>query len=342
MPTAQPLVTLADWQKSTDPQTGKQQMMAEVLHQSNPLVGHFKMAPSNLPTGHVEPIRTDLPEVHLKRVNEGVPSSKSTRSQITESISLLESWAIHEEDALKMSGDMVAARRSEVDAHLESMAQKQAELLIYGSQADDPRMYNGLTVRYDDMTSNTAPSIHHCGSISGDNTSVWIVGHGLGKIFTVYPKDTMGGLYHRDFELDAITDPAGSGYGSETMAGYRDQLKWHCGLVVKDWRYAQRLCAIDMDDWTSAKGTQAVTEWGTAVPFVLSRALKRIPVKQAVDLKIYMSRSGFEAFDTQCQAMHTQNVVKTEEIDGVQKDTWRGVEITVVDQIRHNEALPTT
>ena len=340
MPTADKLVTLADWQKSTDPRTGEQQMMAEVLNQSNPILGHFKLMPSNLPTAHVEPIRTDLPEVHLKRVNEGVPSSKSTRSQVTESISLLESWAIHEEDALKMSGDMVAARRSEVDAHMESMSQKQAEMIFYGSQADDSRMYNGLTVRYDDTSSNTAPSIHHCGGGGTDNTSVWIVGHGLGKVFGVYPKDTMAGLYHRDFELDAITDPSGSGYGSETMAGYRDQMKWHFGLVVKDWRYCQRLCAIDMSDWTSATGSQAVTQWGTAVPWVLTRALKRIPVKQSVDIKIYMSRSGFEAFDTQCQAITSQNAFKTVDVDGMQKDTFRGYEIVVCDQLRHNEALP--
>ena len=64
------VLSLADIAKRTDP-NGMSAKIAELLHQSNPILDDIPWMESNLSTGHRSTIRTGLPAISLRRINEG-------------------------------------------------------------------------------------------------------------------------------------------------------------------------------------------------------------------------------------------------------------------------------
>lgn len=86
------MLTLAEIAKREDPD-GMPALIAETLHQSNPILDDIPWVASNMATGHRSTIRTGLPTVHLRRLDSGVAPSRSTTANITDGMSILEAWS---------------------------------------------------------------------------------------------------------------------------------------------------------------------------------------------------------------------------------------------------------
>lgn len=275
-------LTLVDQAKRTDPD-GRIAAIAEILSQSNEILEDCPWVEGNLATGHRTTVRTGLPAVAWRKLNAGVQPSKSTTVQVDEAAGMLEAFGVVDKDLAELNGNTGEFRLSENVAFLEAMNQEQASTMFYGDTAINPERFLGLSARYGTVnTANAqnADNVIDAGGTGTDNTSVWLIGWSPNTIHGIYPKGTQAGLVHEDLGLDTITDAAGGRYRA-----YLDRYQWKCGLALRDWRYAVRICNIDVSDLTRNAAT------GADLIDLMTRALERIQSLSGVTPVFYANRT---------------------------------------------------
>ena len=243
-------LTLRDVARRLDP-NGKIDMITELLNDTNELLDDMLWKEGNLVTGHSSTIRTGLPTAYWRLLNQGVPISKSTTRQVIDAVGMMEQYGEVDVDVAKLNGNSAEFMLSENKPHIESMSQEMASTLVYGSTATSPEEFNGLDVRYNEITTTDTLSGYNIidgGGTGGDNTSIWLVVWGSNTVFGIYPKGSKAGLVVEDLGAETkATDSdntAGSGL-TGLQRVYRQRYQWKAGLVVKDWRYCVRIANID-------------------------------------------------------------------------------------------------
>lgn len=232
--------TLSDVVKRMDPD-GTIARIVEMLNQKNAILDDLVVVEGNLPTGHRTTIRTGIPEPTWRMMYQGVQPTRSTTVQVTDSIGNLEAYAEVDKDLANLNGNTEAFRLSEDSAHIEGMNKEMAETLFYGDERLAPAEFTGLAPRFNDSTAENASQLINAGGTS-NLTSIWGVVWGPNTIHGLYPKGSTGGLAFRDLGEVTIENIDGSG---GRMQAYRSHYKWQCGLTVRDWRYAFRICNVD-------------------------------------------------------------------------------------------------
>ena len=258
-------LTLADWAKRLDPD-GTIPVVAELLSQSNEVLTDMLFVQGNLPTGHRVTIRTGLPAVYWRALNAGVPGSKSTTAQVDESVGMLEAYARIDKDLAMLNGNTAEFRLSEDSAFIEAMNQAMAQTLFYGNTATNPASFTGMATRYGAISgAGNAQNIIDAGGTSSNNTSIWLVGWGENTIFGTFPKGSQAGLIHEDMGQLTVYDANNNPYQA-----LQSHYQWKNGLVVKDWRYAVRICNINTANLVAQSSAADLIT-------LLSRSLDRIP-----------------------------------------------------------------
>jgi hypothetical protein len=323
-------LTLVDWAKRKDPD-GKVAAIVELLAQSNEILDNMLFLEGNLPTGHMTTVRTGLPAVFWRLINAGVPPSKSTTAQVTEQAGNLEAWSEVDCDLAKLNGNTKAFRASEGMAFLEAMNQEAASTIIYGNAGLAPEEFTGLTPRYSAITgAANADNVISGGGAGPDNTSIWLVGWGDQTVAGIFPKGSKAGLSHEDFGEETVEVTAG--VGGTRMRAYRERWKWQLGLSVRDWRYAVRICNIDVSNLVA--GTSAAD-----LPNLLIKALYRIPNLKACRPAFYMNRTCMQMLDIQRRDdVISGGQLSYDVVDGRRIPKFRGIPIGIVDAILENEA----
>jgi hypothetical protein len=337
MPTlATNALTLADWAKRRDPDD-RVATIVELLNQSNEILQDMLWMEGNLPTGHRTTVRTGLPEVAWRKLNYGVPQSKSTTVQVDDTTGMLEAFGQVDKDLAELNGNTAQFRLSENMAFLEAMNQKMAQTLIYGNSGTEPEAFTGLAPRYATISgAANGQNILSAGGTSG-NTSVWLVGWGDNTVHGIYPKGSTAGLQHTDLGLDTITDAAGGKYRA-----YQDHYQWKCGVSLRDWRYVTRIANVNITDLTALATTQAGTA-ATELIKMMSRSIDRIPSFGMCKPVFYMNRTVFSML--RVMALQKSNAALSIEqaldqfgnpISG--NMSFMGIPIRRVDAILNNEA----
>lgn len=244
--------TLLDLAKRLDPD-GKIDVIAEILTQENPILEDMNFVEGNLPTGHRTTIRTGLPTPTWRKLYGGVQPTKSNTAQVTDSCGMLEAYAEVDKALADLNGNTAAFRLSEDRAHIEGMAQELASTIIYGNEGDQPEAFTGLAPRYNSLSAANADNIVRAGGTGSDNTSIWLVVWGDQTLHGIYPKGSRAGLDMQDKGQVTIESVDGAG---GRMEAYRTHYRHDCGLTVRDWRFAARVCNIDVSALTS-DGTAA-------------------------------------------------------------------------------------
>jgi hypothetical protein len=241
--------TLLDYAKELDP-NGQVATVVELLMQTNEMLQDMPFVEGNLPTGNRTTIRTGLPAVFWRMFNQGVPTSKSTKAQVDEQCGLLEAWSEVDADLAKLGGNQAASRLSEARAFLEAMNQEMASTMFYGHGGLTPQEFTGLSPRYSLSTAPNGSNVLKAGGVGGDNASIWLVAWGEETIVGMFPKGTKAGLTHDDYGEQTLQ--VTNGVGGTRMRALQERWQWNCGLIVKDWRYAVRICNIDISDLNAA------------------------------------------------------------------------------------------
>jgi len=244
--------TLLDVARRTDP-SGNIATIVELLNQTNPVLDDMTFVEGNLETGHKTTVRTGLPTPTWRKLYGGVQPTKSTTAQVTDSCGMLEAYAEVDKALADLNDNTAAFRLSEDRAHIEGMAQELASTIIYGNEGDQPEAFTGLAPRYNSLSAANADNIISAGGSGADNTSIWLVVWGDQTMHGIYPKGSRAGLDMQDKGQVTIESVDGAG---GRMEAYRTHYRHDCGLTVRDWRFAARVCNIDVSALTT-DGTAA-------------------------------------------------------------------------------------
>jgi hypothetical protein len=340
-------LTYADWAKRLE-DGYRVAAIIELLSQTNEILDDMMVVEGNLPTGHKTTVRTGLPQATWRLLNQGVPNAKSTTAQIVDTCGNLETYSVIDKDIADLNGNTAEFRLSESRAFLEGMSQQVASTLIYGNQFINPERFTGFAPRY--STVNTANSqtafnvLSGGGTTANSQTSIWGVVWGADTCHAIFPKGKLTGLQSRDMGEWPVADSAGN-----TYQAYREHFKWEIGLAQRDWRYAFRICNIDVTQLTGVSAANLIN--------LLVRGLYRLPTQpvsagtiQTSDTPavradmgrtvIYCNRVVRTYLDL--QAMNKTNVLlRIEEFDGKPITTFRGIPVRTVDAILSTEAIVT-
>ena len=323
------VLTLADWAKRIDPD-GKTPKIVELLSQTNELLNDMLWMEGNLPTGHRTTVRTGLPSVFWRLLNAGVQPSKSTSSQVDEGCGMLEAFSEVDCDLASLNGNESAFRLSEAQAFIEAMNQEMASTFFYGNAGLDPEEFNGLAVRYADLSATNAQNIISGTGSQSDNSSVYLVVWGSQSIHGIFPKGSKAGLQHEDLGKDVVEVTAG--VAGSRMLAYRDRWQWKCGVALKDWRYVVRIANIDISNLV-AKSSAA------DLPELMIKAIHRIPNINLGKACFYMNRTCFQMLDIQRRDdVISGGSLSYDVVDGKRVASFRGIPIRICDALTETEA----
>lgn len=325
-------LTLMDWAKRLDPQ-GKIDRIAEILTQYNEILMDVPYIAGNTQTGHRTTIRTGLPTVAWRQINRGVQPSKSSTRQIEFTAGMLEGHGQVDEALVNLAEDKQALRLSENAPYLESISQTLATTFFYGDVKVNPDRFTGLTPYYSDANADSYANVIKAGGSGADNTSLWLVCWGENTIHGFFPKGSKAGIDHNDLGKMLVED--GITTGARFMA-YVDQYKANLGLVVRDWRFASRICNIDVSDLATA-GEETDTSANLLNKMIV--AINKIHNMNLGKCAFYCNRTVKTGLDI--QAINKANVyLSISEVEGMGPVTkFMGIPIRRCDAILNNEAL---
>lgn len=323
--------TLLDVAKRIDPD-GKAAKIAEMLSQENEILDDMPWFEGNLSTGHRCTVRTGLPTAAWRKLNQGVPRSKSTTAQIDEATAMLEGWSDVDKDLAELNGLESSFRLSESAAFIESMNQKMASTVFYGNSVTEPESFLGLAPRFDDVPTTVGgaenkDNVIDAGGTGTDNTSIWLIGWSEKSVHGIYPKATQAGLKHEDLGLDTVLDANGNPYRA-----YRDHYQWKCGIALKDWRYVVRIANIDVSDLIADEST------GAKLTRLMTRALERIHSLSGVRPAFYMNRTVRSILRQQIVEKVKNSTLTVEELYGKRVLMASEVPVRRTDALLNNEA----
>jgi hypothetical protein len=323
-------LSLHDWAKRLDPD-GKIPTIVELLAQTNQVLLDMRFIEGNLPTGHRTTIRTGLPAVAWRLLNQGVTPSKSTTAQVDEQAGMLEAWSEVDVDLATLNGNVGEFRLSEGRAFLEAMNQEMAQTTFYGNVGLAPEEFLGFSPRYSSLSAVNGQNILSGAGAGSDNSSIWLVVWNESTCTGIFPKGSKAGLMHEDF--GKVTVEMTNGIAGSRMRAYQERWQWKSGLVVKDWRYAVRICNIDISNLVAKSSAADLTE-------LMIKATHRIPALGMGRAAFYMNRTCFQMLDIQRRDdVQAGGSLTYEVVDGMRRPTFRGIPIAICDALLETEAV---
>lgn len=237
-------LTLADIAKRRGPNDEIARII-ELLTQRNDVLDDIPFKEGNLITGELTTVRTGLPTIAWRLLNGGTIPAKSHTAQLTEQTALMDAWSEVDQKIADLGGDPSGVRLSEARPFMEALRQEFMSTLFYGTGAA-PEEFIGLSVRYNDSTAGNGSNVIKAGGSGSDNSSIWCIAWDEETVCGIYPKGSVAGIQHEDIGLD--TKENAGGVTGALQRVYRDHWMWDVGVALKDWRYAVRICNIDISD----------------------------------------------------------------------------------------------
>lgn len=317
--------TLVDVAKATDSE-GRILGIIELLSQTNEMLTDMGWVEANGTTGHRTTVRTGLPTAIWRKLYQGVPTSKSTRAQVTDTVAQLAARSEIDKDLADLNGNTAAFRLQEAQAFVEAMNQTMMQTVLYGNDVSAPEKFMGLAPRYSSLSAANARNIIDGGGTGSDNTSVWLVVWGPSTLHGIYPKGLPAGLQHEDLGVGDAFDENNNRYRA-----YMDLWKWNCGLCVRDWRFAVRIANIDASNLKTGTGAADLVK-------LMIRALHLIPGKGMGRAAFYANEHVITSLDLQTQDKAANTIMTGNDVFGQPALMCRGIPIRTVDAILNTEA----
>lgn len=320
--------TLLDIAKMLDPD-GKPARLINMLTQVNPMFDDMPFFEGNLETGHRATLVTSLPAPAYRAMNEGVLNTKGTTDQVDFGCALLNDFSSIDVELANLGGNSGMARLNNAQLHLEGMAQKAASTFFYGNSRTSPKEFTGMAYYYSDAAAESGENMIDAGGAGSDNSSIYLVGWGMDKVFGIYPKGSQVGLQHKDHGIQ-IEQNAGGVTGAQ-LSVFKDEWIWRHGLVVADWRFAARAHSIDISNLTGGGAADIIN--------LMSKLWHRIHNINVCKPVYYMNRTIFQFLDEQrYDGVKAGGGITYENVDGKAIPFFRGIPIKITDALLETEA----
>ncbi len=235
--------------------------VAEVLNEANDVVQDAIVQRGNDITSHVVSRRTALPTVNWVKVGNGWTATSGRLNQVREAMGMLKARYQCPQDVMRLQPNPAKFRMQQERAYIESMAQELANTLFgnysagsLSPTADPPEEFAGFQRRYASLASADSNYVISNGNTTGnDNTSIWFVQWGPGKVYLIHPRNTEGGglkkedkgLVYTSGDNSVASATATSPNPTNSLWAYITEFAWDVGLCIEDTRTVKRLCNID-------------------------------------------------------------------------------------------------
>lgn len=334
--------TIIDVARATDP-SGKIAKVAEIIQQYNDPLDDIPWFEGNLATGNLTTVRTAYAAPALRALNSGVAPTKSTTGQINDACSILENRSQIDINIADLNGNAAAYRAQQDRGMMAGFGNSLMEHLIYGSSADNPLEFNGLASRFFTLgsTYTTSSQVIDGGGTGADNTSIWLVNYGEGKVHGVYPKGSRAGLQVEDLGIQEVVTNTTT---FATMRAYVTWMQWMCGLSVPDYRNVVRICNIDVSNLNTASDS---TDTSANIMKFMSLALDLLPPDGGGTPVFYMNQRTramlrIKMNDKSNLFLRDENLTSVNSITRRPTLTFQGVPVRRCDSILSTEAQITT
>lgn len=326
--------TIANVITANDP-TGGLKPLANTLEETNELMQVMPWLEGNLVAGNVTREVTSLALPTIRAANEGIAASIHEDREITDKTVKLEDRIEIDEDILEKINSPSAYIAQQTMLLQEGFGQKMSDLVINGDPAVSAREFAGLAARYDALAADYSVytdrdvNVISAGGSGADNTSIYVLGLGPGRIHGIYPKNTAAGVEINDKGKERVNPSASS---TNALYAHVVQMLWRAGIVVNDWRWGVRICNIDVSDLTRDASA------GANLIDLLSEAVHRLP-SQNGNIQIVCGRKVKDFLHS--QIMNKGNVQINYGPDPFGRTTtqFMGISINRMDAIGEAEAL---
>jgi hypothetical protein len=226
--------------------------VAEVLNETNDVIQDAHVQRANDITSHVVSRRTALPTPTWNKAGDGWNAGVGLLNQVREEIGMLKSRYQCPEDIMKLQPDKAKFRAQQERPHIEALGQEFANTLMGNWSAgtltaNPPEEFDSLSTRYSTLATTDANYVYNNGNGSGnDNTSIWFIQWGPGKVYLITPRNSDGtGIKKEDKGLTFTAgDNVTTTQGNQLWA-YITEFSWDVGLCIEDRRCVKRLANID-------------------------------------------------------------------------------------------------
>ncbi len=231
--------------------------VAEVLNEVNDVVQDATVQRANDITSHVVSRRTQLPTVQWVKVGNGWNATTGLLNQVREQMGSLKARYLCPQDVMRLQPNPAKYRMQQERAYIESMAQELANTLFGNVSAgslspavEPPEEFAGFQYRYNTISSaDTSYVVDNGDSGQTNDTSIWFVQWGAGKVYLIHPRNTDGGgLKKEDKGLTYTLGDNASGTAAQRnnqLWAYITEFAWDVGLCIEDTRSVKRLANID-------------------------------------------------------------------------------------------------
>lgn len=325
--------------------TGEVADIINMLRQTNSILDDAVARECNQGKDHIHTVMSGLPSVTWGKLYQGIPNSKSQRTQVTDTTGFVEGLSTVDARLAEVEPNLNAFRLQEAQGFLEAMSQEMARAVIYENQDSNPEKITGLAPRFNDLSAETGSQIISAGGTGSDNTSIWFVTWGMDAVHMIYPKGSTAGLSREDMGKQPVDDGNGNRYWA-----FQEQFRWHAGVAVRDWRKVVRIANIDVSDL--AAGSVDLYDF-------MRKAYYQVHGIRTLDngtsnpgngmdgnfsggrTVVYCNKDCLEALDglaVNAGASDNFTRLRPREVEGKEIMTYRGLPIRQVDQIVNTEA----
>ena len=337
----QNFLSLADVYKRTDGMGAVADIIEMMNNTSQDIFEDFVMRPCNQGTKHLHTIRSGLGSVAWGALYEGIPQSKSSTQQVTETTGFVEKLCSIDTRLLDLHKDNEQAiRAQESEADIEAMAQELITAMFYHNPATNARLPKGLGARFGSLaTSGAGNQIVDAGGTGSDNTSIWLVTWGgRSGLNALHPANLAAGIKQEDKGEQRVLDAAGNPYYVK-----EELVSSHMGFGLGDYRMVSRVANIDVSD--VAAGTVDLYGFLRKAYYKLqNRRLSKVRGSddgEQMHTVMYCNSDIMEALDgLQTNSGSSDNFTRLSvgEIEGKEVTTYRRLPIREADAILNTEA----
>jgi hypothetical protein len=239
-------------------------MPTRILDRMTPLVKMLPMKASNNILSNIA-LRTDsLPVASTRMYNQGIKSTASKNTPINDPIALFQDRSSVDYDLWRVQNEPNVWRADQDMNHIEALMQLMESTLFYGSIAQNPGAFNGLSTRFNNLESypngDTSgvflPNVWNGGSTTGPCCSAWMIQFSEDTVYGIYPPNTPAGLSVRDLgensrQLAAQTGSVGDVYQYQVL---ETLLTWYMGIQIADECCVQRIANINPVGFSGPNG----------------------------------------------------------------------------------------
>jgi len=222
--------------------------VAEVLNETNDIIQDAHVEQGNDITSHVVSRRTALPTVTWVKVGNGWSATTGLVQQARETIGMMKARYQCPADVMRLQPNPGKFRANQERAYIESMGQEFSNTLFYGgvdptsgALSPIPEEFDGFGARLTALSTTETTYVANNGdSSASDDTSVWLIQWGPGRVYLVYPRNS-GQVGIKKEDKGLVFTP---GDNDSYLWAHVTEFSWDVGLCVEDGRSLKRVANI--------------------------------------------------------------------------------------------------